>query len=188
MTTCNIRAYSLESQKNSWNLEVMCGKISEMVHEVSDLESGVGKDEKYIKMLVGGLKDMWTLVTKVFNWQVNIKRIFMKCAGRIGWICLGTTEGDEFNFKWFMTMHWWFMMRNMPSILIFFYYKQRSLLRVSTSRHSNTTSAWTVSPYTQHINTQFNTNDFNNSWSIKDQLDTTYYFISLLMYSTCFGH
>jgi len=27
-----------------------------------------------------------------------------------------------------------------------------------------------------------------NSWRIKDQLDITYYFISLLMYSTCFGH
>jgi len=27
-----------------------------------------------------------------------------------------------------------------------------------------------------------------DSWRIKDQLDVTYYFISLLMCSTCFGH
>jgi hypothetical protein len=27
-----------------------------------------------------------------------------------------------------------------------------------------------------------------NSWRIKDQLDVTCYFISLLMCSTCFGH
>jgi len=29
---------------------------------------------------------------------------------------------------------------------------------------------------------------FQSSWRIKDQLDVTCYFISLLMYSTCFGH
>jgi len=48
----------LGKRKNSWNLDVICGKISEMVHEVSDHESSVGKDEEYIKMLVGTLKDM----------------------------------------------------------------------------------------------------------------------------------
>ena len=31
-------------------------------------------------------------------------------------------------------------------------------------------------------------NGFCFSWRIKDQLDVTFYFISLLMYSTCFGH
>jgi len=44
--------------KNSWNLDVFCGKISEMVHELSDHESSVGKDEEYIKMSVGTHKDM----------------------------------------------------------------------------------------------------------------------------------
>jgi len=42
----------------SWNLDVICGKISEIVHEASDHESSVGKDEEYIKMLVGTLKDI----------------------------------------------------------------------------------------------------------------------------------
>ena len=48
----------LGKPKNSWNLEVICGRISEMVHEVNGHESSAGKDDEYIKMLVGTLKDM----------------------------------------------------------------------------------------------------------------------------------
>jgi len=48
----------LGKPKNFWNLDVICGKISEMIHEVSGHESIAGKDEEYIKILVGTLKDM----------------------------------------------------------------------------------------------------------------------------------
>jgi hypothetical protein len=48
----------LGKPKNSWNLDVICCKISGMVLEMSGHESSVGKDEEYIKMLVGTLKGM----------------------------------------------------------------------------------------------------------------------------------
>jgi hypothetical protein len=48
----------LGKPKNSWYSDVICGKIPEMVHEVSGHESSIGEDEEYIKMLVGTLKDM----------------------------------------------------------------------------------------------------------------------------------
>jgi hypothetical protein len=48
----------LGKPKNFSNLDVICSKISEMVHEVSGHESSFGKDEEYIKILVGEIKGM----------------------------------------------------------------------------------------------------------------------------------
>jgi len=82
--------------------------------------------------------------------------------------------------KRFMAQQRWFIMINNTKKYIYKYvnslhYKQRSLLHVSrtycghlqgmereTSRHNTTTSAWMVSSYTQHTNTQFSTNNFIN--------------------------
>jgi hypothetical protein len=78
-----------------------------MVHEVGGHESSVGKDEEYIKTLVGTLKKICEHLRQRFlNDRVILKRSFRKCAGRIRWFYLGTTEGDEFYFKRVFTMRW----------------------------------------------------------------------------------
>ena len=95
---------------------------------------------------------------------------------------------SHYNFQWFMTMHLWFIMRNMTNKCIYGYinllhYKQCSPLHVSatycgyhqggvlwriqytdsvTSRHNTTISAWMVSPHAQNITTALGTNNFNN--------------------------